>query len=322
MDAQVPSAAISSNSRNLHFSLHSSDKLLFVFWGSLSIVSLVLHSRIQLWWAIVATDFAAVVLICALAYASQITASKVLRWTHDWAAFPLVIFTYKQLYYIIRPIHGGKDFDQLLIAVDRFLFRVNPTEWLARFANPYLTEVLQIAYSLFYVLFLAVGFELYRRQDPSQFRFARFTMVYGFLLSYIGYFFLPAAGPRFTLHDFSKIDTELPGLAFTNSLRWFVNIWESIHPGASNTVALASAQRDVFPSGHTMMALVTIALAYRYRLKMRGYVLAVGLLLIIATVYLRYHYVVDIVAGAFLALACMLTVNRVYALLKSDYSRD
>jgi membrane-associated phospholipid phosphatase len=318
MDAQVPLAGISGNTRKLYFPLHSTDMLLFVFWGSLSIVSLVLHSRIQLWWAIVATDVAAAVLICALAYASQITASKVLRWVHDWAAFALVVFTYKQLYYVIRPIHGGQDFDQLLIALDRFLFRVNPTEWLARFANPYLTEVLQIAYSLFYVLFLAVGIELYRRQDLSQFRFARFTMVYGFLLSYIGYFFLPAVGPRFTLHDFSKIDIELPGLVFTNSLRWFVNIWESIHSGASNAVALASAQRDVFPSGHTMMALVAIALSYRYRLKIRGYVLVLGLLLIIATVYLRYHYLVDIVAGALLALACMRTVNGVYALLKSD----
>jgi membrane-associated phospholipid phosphatase len=50
-------------------------------------------------------------------------------------------------------------------------------------------------------------------------------------------------------------------------------------------------------------------------------VLVVGLLLILATVYLRYHYLVDIVAGAFLMLVCMLTVNWVYALLKSD-SRD
>ncbi len=318
MDAQVPLAAVSSNSRKFHSPLNSSDMLLFVFWGSLSMIGLVLHSRIQLWWAIVAADLAAVALVCALAYASQITASKVLRWAHDWAAFPLVIFTYKQLYYIIRPIHNGKDFDRLLIALDHFLFRGNPTEWLAHFANPLRTEVLQISYSLFYVLFLAVGFELYQRQDFSQFRLARFTMVYGFLLSYICYFFLPAAGPRFTLHDFSRIDTELPGLVFTNSLRWFINICESIHPGVSNAVALASAQRDVFPSGHTMMALVTIVLAYRYRLKIRGYVLVVGLLLILATVYLRYHYLVDIVAGAFLTLVCMLTVNRVYALLKSD----
>ena len=318
MDAQAPSAAISSNNRKLHSPLHSTDMLLFVFWGSLAMISLVMHSRIRLWWAIVTADLAAVILIYALAYASQITASKVLRWVHDWTAFPLVIFTYKQLYYIIGPIHHGKDFDRLLIALDRLFFRVNPTEWLARFSNPYLTEVLQIAYSLFYVLFLAVGFELYQRQDLSQFRLARFTIVYGFLLSYIGYFFLPAAGPRFTLHDFSKIETELPGLVFTSSLRWFINIGESIRSGVSNTVALASAQRDVFPSGHTMMALVTIVLAYRYQLKIRGYVLVVGLLLIISTVYLRYHYLVDVVAGAFLALVCLFTAGGVHTWLKSD----
>jgi membrane-associated phospholipid phosphatase len=70
-----------------------------------------------------------------------------------------------------------------------------------------------------------------------------------------------------------------------------------------------------------MMALVTIVLAYRYQLKIRGYVLALGLLLIISTVYLRYHYLVDVVAGAFLALVCVFTVGGVYTWLKSD-SRD
>ena len=137
--------------------LHSTDRLMFTFWGLLSLVFLVLHSRLQFWWVIPAANIAAIVLVWAIARASQVTGFKVLRWVHDWAAFPLIIFTYKQVYYLIRLIHQGKDYDQLLIAMDRALFRVNPTEWLAHFSNPCLTEVLQIAYSLFYAIFLIVG---------------------------------------------------------------------------------------------------------------------------------------------------------------------
>ena len=35
-----------------------------------------------------------------------------------------------------------------------------------------------------------------------------FTCVFGFYLSYLGYFALPAVGPRYTLHDFNSLDAE------------------------------------------------------------------------------------------------------------------
>jgi membrane-associated phospholipid phosphatase len=298
--------------------LHATDRLLIAFWGILSLVSLVLHSRISSWRFIIAANILTALTAWILAYISQRSGSKALRWVHDWAAFPFVIFTYEQLYYIIRPIHNWKDYDRLLIALDRGLLRGDPTHWLALVATPFLTEVLQIAYSLFYVLFLAVGAELYMDPNLSRFRYFRFTIVYGFLISYVGYFFLPAAGPRFTLHSLSKIDAELPGLLLTPALRWFINIFESIHPGMSDSVALASAQRDVFPSGHTMMTLVAIAIACRYKLKVRGWVLFVGMLLIVATVYLRYHYAVDVLAGAILAIPCLLTSNKAYAAFRGN----
>ena len=314
----MPAMDFSKEIRRLLASLHSTDRLLIASWCLLSLVSLILHARIPAWRTLVAASFAAAIVAVLLANAARRTNSRVLRWAHDWAALPMVVFTYKQIYFMAGPIHHGRDYDQLLIAVDRALFRVNPTQWLAGFSNPFLTEVLQIAYSLFYVFFVAVGLELYVRRDDLQFRIFRFTVVYGFLISYIGYFFLPAAGPRFTLHDFSRTGTELPGLLFTHFLQWFVNSWESIPSGVSNAAALARAQRDVFPSGHTMMTLIAVILAYRYRLRVRRYVAVMGTLLIFATVYLRYHYVVDVVAGAMLVVPCLLTADRVHALFRSD----
>jgi hypothetical protein len=34
-----------------------------------------------------------------------------------------------------------------------WVFGVDPTEWLLQFSHPFITEVLQIAYTLFYFLF-------------------------------------------------------------------------------------------------------------------------------------------------------------------------
>ena len=129
--------------------------------------------------------------------------------------------------------------------------------------------------------------------------YAAFMIVYGFYLSYLGYFSLPGVGPRFTLHDFALLETELPGIFLTNTLRAIINAGESIP--AVRDHAIDVVQRDVFPSGHTQLTIIVMALGFRYKLKSRWVLLAFGCMLIVATVYLRYHYVVDLVAGALLA---------------------
>ena len=188
-------------------------------------------------------------------------------------------------------------------------------------STPLLTEILQIAYTLFYVLFILAGLELYRRYNRDSYDFFAFLCAYGFFLSYVGYFILPAAGPRFTLHDHSRMNTELPGLFLTPYLRWFVDWGGSVPMGVPNEVAMAGAQRDIFPSGHTMMTLVLIYYSYRCRLRVRHFVLVTGVLIIVAAVYQRYHYVVDVIAGVLFAAACLVTCGIVYRLIRRHILR-
>ena len=58
---------------------------------------------------------------------------------------------------------------------------------------------------------------------------------------------------------------------------------------------------DCFPSGHTMLTLVTLGLAWRHAPRLLWVLAPVGLALIVSTVALRYHYAVDVLAGALLA---------------------
>jgi membrane-associated phospholipid phosphatase len=305
---------ITKNVRKLAEALNATDRLLIAFWGLLSLACLVLHTRFPNWQLSILANFLACLTVCLLAIIAKCNNSKVLHGMHHWATYLQVVFTYKQIYFLIRAIHQGKDYDSLLSAMDQALFRVHPTQWMARFSNPYLTELFQIFYSLFFVFFLVVGIELYHKGRFSYFRFAA---VYGFLVSYIGYLFLPAAGPRFTLHDFSRINSDLPGLFITSALRGFVNFFESIPAGASNSVSLACAQRDVMPSGHAMMMIIMMVFVCREKLKCRNFILVSGVLLILATVYLRYHYVVDLIAGTLLAIFCIYTADGLRKWIKS-----
>jgi len=296
--------------RSVTARLHAADVLIIGFLLLLSAITLAF--RVPHWWLMVLINCGAAAAICALGWARNATRSPLLAFVHDWHVAPTVFFTFKELYFIIRPLHGGRDYDGALIAADRWLFGVDPTRWLAQFSTPWLTEILQIAYTLFYVLFLAVGWELYRRARKDDYNVFMFTCVYGFFLSYLGYFLLPAVGPRFTLHDFAAMDRDLPGVFLTPYLRWFVNYGGSVPMGVPNAAAIAGTQRDVFPSGHTMMTLVVIALSLRFRIRLRYAVLATGVLLIIATVYERYHYVVDLIGGAAFMVLCILTAGRLY----------
>ena len=302
--------------RTLTAYLHSADILMIGFLSLLSAINLVFFARIPHAWLMIVINIAVISLIFWLGYARHITGSSVLRYVHDWYIAPAVFFSFKELYFMIKPIHFGRDYDDVLIAIDRWLFGVNPTQWLMHFANPYLTEVLQIAYTLFYLMFLILGYELYRRHNLDLFHYFMFTCVYGFFLSYIGYFFLPAVGPRFTLHEFSTLDKDLPGVLLTPYLRWFVNAGGSVPLGAPNEVAIAGTQRDVFPSGHTMMTLVLIYLGAKFEAKARYFIYVTGALLIIATVYQRYHYVVDLIAGAIFMVVCVRTSPKLYDLTR------
>ena len=303
----------------LTVNLHSADVLVIGFFAILSLINIIFAWRIAHWWLIVLINCLVSGAVCVLAYARARTGRRILRDIHEWYIAPLVFFSFKELYYMIFPIHNGRDYDDVLIAIDRWIFGVNPTDWLARFSHPVVTEVLQIAYTSFYILFIIVGYEFYRRKQIDYFLFFMFTIMYGFFLSYLGYFLLPAVGPRFTLHDFSALDKDLPGLLLTPYLRWFVNVGESIPLGVSNAASMAGTQRDVFPSGHTMMTLVLMYLSARWKVRARYIVYTVGALLIVATVYERYHYVIDLVAGFFFAVVCITTAWPLYSYIKRRF---
>jgi len=216
---------------------------------------------------------------------------------------------FKELYLMVHPI-SPHDFDAVFIAIDRWIFGVDPTRWLEQWTTPFLTEVMQFCYSMFYFLFLIAAIEYYQKHRVEEFRYGMFIVLYGFYLSYVFYFIFPAVGPRFTLHNFDAMNTDLPGVFLTDAVREFLNSAESIPRNATNPIDFA--QRDVFPSGHTQLTLVLVFLAYQSRLKSRHFLLAVGVLLIISTEYLRYHYVIDVIAGIVFMLITIWTGPRLY----------
>lgn len=232
---------------------------------------------------------------------------KSLKIFRYWYPILTIIFYFKEIYMIMISLQKNI-FDIYLINIDKIIFGANPTEVLSKIANPYLTEFLQIIYLLFYILPVIYGLELYLWKRYEEFKYAMFLILLGFYLSFIGYLILPAVGPRFTLHDFSKLSFELPGLWLTDTIRTLINYGESIYPSEIG-YAINVAQRDAFPSGHTIIIVCITYMSYKFRSKSFYFYLPYMFLMMFATIYLRYHYVIDVFSGILIGIISILIAN-------------
>jgi len=294
--------------RSLLEVLRPVDALIAAFALLLNAIILAFVGRIDASAALVTLNTLSVAGIIVAARLAE--SSRFFRILHDWFPVPAIFLVFKEMHVIIQSL-ARPDWDPLLILLDRMIFGTDPTVWLGAHASPALTELLQIAYVSYYFIMLSVGVELWLRKDRDRFSYALFVIVYGFFLSYLGYLAFPAVGPRFTLHDFATLDAELPGLWLTEGIRNFVNAGESIRGGIAD--AVLQAQRDAFPSGHTEMTLISVFLAFRYRLRSRWTLAFFGTLLLISTVYLRYHYVVDLAGGLLFAAVAVWTAPMLFS---------
>lgn len=177
--------------------------------------------------------------------------------------------------------------DPHLIRIDFALFGVHPTVWMERFIRPWLTTVLQFAYISYYPMAIILAAVLVRRRRQEHFDEAVFGLVLCFYLSYIGYLLVPAVGPRFSLQALQTRD--LAAGPVVTAIQTTLN-------------ALENTKMDAFPSGHTAIALTTLYYSWRTGERLlAGILVPVVSGLILSTVYLRYHYVIDVLAGICLA---------------------
>ncbi|MBK7106140.1 MAG: phosphatase PAP2 family protein [Ignavibacteriae bacterium] len=290
--------------KSIYKSLSATDLVIIFFYLFLISINLIFHNLIDEWILLTSLNISLIILVLFFADKAEITKSKIWENVHFYYVVPLIFLSFKEVYILLDAIHSS-DYDSLLIAADRFLFGLDPTIFLYQFANPILTEILQIAYGTFFFLPIILGVEFQLKHKSREFDFIIFLVVYGFFLSYVGYFLLPAVGPRFTLHNFETTNLELPGIFLTNFLREIINSGESIPSGTINPFEVV--QRDVFPSGHTQMTLIVMYLAVKLKSSNKLFFLIDGSLLIFATVYLRYHYVIDLIGGVVFMIFTILT---------------
>jgi membrane-associated phospholipid phosphatase len=224
-------------------------------------------------------------------------ASGVLLFVRYWYILAFVPLCYKEIPYLVVKL-GLRSADPILAHWDRLIGGTDLVFWLGSIQNRALTEFLQIIYSLFIPAVVALSVLYWFRQSREEFRRAGFLISAMFLISYLGYLVLPARGPHF-------IDYSLPALQGL----WMFHFLQ----GAIDS--LEGVQYDCFPSGHVAVVLVGCYIARRISPVIFWIFCTFTGLIAISTIYLHYHYVIDVLAGIVLAMLLLLVFNSVYKML-------
>jgi membrane-associated phospholipid phosphatase len=255
---------------------------------------------ILLWWQ--SLPAAPVLLLLHLGGTALLLAAvrypgRVSYWFRNWYPVVYVGLCYKEMQILIPAVWRRQDADQWLADLDYSFWHANPTVWLERIQSPLFTEYLQIVYTLFVPAVLWIAFLLWKDRRHAEFQYYAFLIALGYLISYVGYLIVPARGPRFLLRDLQHVP--LQGL-------WF------FHTMQGGLDRLESVAYDCFPSGHTELTLLAWWSSRKLLAPLFWPYFAYTSSIIFATVYLRYHYTIDVFAGAAVAAILLLAGPSLY----------
>jgi membrane-associated phospholipid phosphatase len=278
--------------------LWATDRVMISYLAAMGLLVLVFRDRIPGAHGLLAWHAAG---IAALAAAARMRASAPA--VHGFRHLYPVLYVaacYREMSVLIRSIRGT-GFDAAMARIDIQLYGAHPAVWLGRIQTPWLTEVLQLAYSLFIPAVLVGGVLLWKRRQWADLRYYTFLLTLGFLVSYLGYLLVPVRGPRF--HLTGAVAPPLEGLWLFNSLRAGLDWLESAH-------------YDCFPSGHVQLTIMAWWVNRRPFPVLFLVFFPYTLVVVFATVYLRYHYTIDVVAGAVTAGILLWAGPRLYVKLR------
>jgi membrane-associated phospholipid phosphatase len=215
------------------------------------------------------------------------------RWRLGLLYYPLAMnFTFYHLQFDLPKIHPGK-FDAALWHIDSLMIGGSLSVRAEALVHPALTDFMSFCYFLFlpYLLFSQIYYFSSDAALLKKFVIGLFT-IYGF--GFLGYSFVPAAGPCIAFaHQFS---VPLTG-------GWLTD-WNTL------VVNRGSNGVDAFPSLHCAVSTFLLGFDYRHRLwRFKLYVVpCIGLWF--STIYLRYHYFIDVVCGFLLAALALWLADR------------
>ncbi len=294
----------------LNAQLRFAEKTLFAFFGAVLVASLGLHLPGRTLAVLLLVNAAAGFAILSLSRNRPAAQNRVASTVRDWLPAILLLLAYRETGLFIHPDPAHR-LDHLFILWDNRVLQSRLVEWLLSACSPWLQHYLELCYLLCYplvplgfaALYLAkstrgMGHELSETTANARHATVDFfwtTVLLATLFCYGIYPLFPLTPPRVLFND-------VPGPTVTPLLR-HLNVW---------VLDRFSVQACLFPSGHAA-SVTAAALAVLRHHRRLGIIFCIAALSVAAaTVYGRYHYLADALAGVLVGIVAFAVSRRIH----------
>jgi len=258
-------------------SLNVVDRCTLGYNAVVVLLVLLFQSRIPQWYLQVLLNIimiAAVLLVALVIGDRAALAARLVRSLYPMALFFPLYEQTGSINHIVFP-----DFlNPFVRQVEESIFGFQPAIVFAeKFPQKWFAEYMHFAYSTYYLLFPGLGVFLCLRRTKTELLDYMFPLCGVMYVCYLIYIFLPVRDPCFEI-----------GYAPGNGpFTWIMaGIYRHLE-----------VQGAAFPSSHVAAAAVVLYYTFRYARVALWAVCPVVISLMVATVYCRYHYAVDVLAG-------------------------
>lgn len=215
----------------------------------------------------------------------RVSGWQFLTYFRQLAPIVLITYWYPETYYYNQLFF--KDIDKFLIASDQWVCGCQPSTLFSELWAPaaWFNELMNFAYMSFYLALVFVHLYFLKVKTEKAF-FASFVLLSSFLLFYMFYIFFPAEGPQFYICTHPSVAIPNYG-PMRGLLMWLQS------EGERPTGAI--------PSSHIGLMVTYMILFWYHARKLFYWILPFSILLALSTVYIKAHYVIDVITGAALA---------------------
>lgn len=196
--------------------------------------------------------------------------------------------------------------DPWIVNLEETIFNGQPSIWFSQYMPwKWFNDLMNFGYFSYYFLIFMVCYMIYKHAR-EHFQFTIFVICMSFYMYYIIFMLFPVAGPQFY---FTPPDNQLPdAYIFRDAVKFVHDLGE--RPTAA------------FPSSHVGIGCLLLYLAGKYRPKMLNWLIPAVVLLILSTVYIKAHYVMDVIAGLFTVPTMYWISSRTFHAIEHGWSQE
>ncbi len=284
------------------------EKITFLYIFLTSVIIIHLIPRVQTAYELLGNRMLFIVIMIVLAYLSSIKDWWFIRLSRYAFLGALLAYWYPETFDINRMI---LNYDYLLASWEQSFFGCQPAILFAKiYPQKWFSELLYMGYLSYYPLIICSSLYFFFK-DRNYFKYFFFTLLFSFFVYYLIYILFPTAGPQYY---FQAIGQEQVNTGIFPNLGYYFNEHSRLLTNnessgyfcdvVRSTQQLGERPTAAFPSSHVGISSIIMILKFKNRRYfLLTWMFPIYTLLVLGTVYIQAHYVIDVIAGLISAIA-------------------